>query len=230
MVQNLNLLPSEPQLKDLLNFFGKQLKLEMNCHHIGTIQLFNPIDQTAEILINYTKTYQQLSSNGNASIVTVDYPMLVQCPVICLGGGLGSLTFPITTGDECILFFNDRDIDNWFNGSSSAAPNTPRLHAFPDAIALVGVRSLAKVLTSYSTTAVTLTYGVNTIQIFANKVLITVGPDMTLEIDATGSVKLTNSVGEFFTALYSALTTATAGGFPLIVNPTDLLTLQSFTL
>lgn len=230
MTQNLNLLPSEPELPDLLTMFGKQLKLELNCHHIGTIKEFTALNQTAIVSVNYTKTFQQLNSIGNTTLVTVNYPMIVECPVICLGGGLGSLTFPIAPGDECLLLFNDRDIDNWFAGSSSSAPNTPRLHSFSDAIALVGVRSLPNVLEDYATDAVTLTYGLNTVQIFADKVLITVGVGTTLEIDATGAVKLTNETGEFFSTLYSALTTMTAGGFPVIVNPADLLILASFTI
>lgn len=230
MTQNLNLLPNNPTLKDLLDYHGKQLKQEFNCHHIGTIKEFDETTQTAQIDINYTKTFQQLTSNGNVNIITQNYPLIADCPVICLGGGVGSLTFPIENGDECLVFFNDRDLDNWFNGSSSAAPNTPRLHSFADAIALVGVRSLANVLEDYPTDAVSLNYGANNIQIFADKAVVTVGTDTTLEIDSTGGVKLTNSTGEFFSSLYSALTTATAGGFPLVIDPDDLAVLESFTI
>lgn len=150
MTQNINLIPSQdPGLRDALDYIKKELKLELNCHHIGTIKAFNPLVQTAVVSINYVKTFLQLEDTGLTSVTTQSYPILLDCPVICLGGGLASLTFPILPGDECLLLFNDRDFDNWYNGSSSSAPATPRLHAFSDAIALVGVRSLANSLPDY---------------------------------------------------------------------------------
>lgn len=223
MAQNLNLLPNEPGLKDLLDYFGKQLKLEINCHHIGTIKSFDSANQTAQITINYTKTFQQLTSNGNVNVITSNYPLLAECPVICLGGGAGSLTFPISEGDECLVLFNDRDLDNWFNGSSSSAPNTPRLHSFADAVALVGLRSLAKVLTSYPTNAVSLNYGVNNVQILSDKIVINIGATTKLEIDSSGILKITNPSGELLAALnnlFQAIQAGTAGGFPLVFPPT----------
>lgn len=235
--QNINQIPSEPELKDLLDLLEKRIKLGLNCHHIGKIQSFDALTQTAKVTINYTKTFSQINSVGEAKVITANYPTLIDCPVICLGGGLGSLTFPISSGDECLVLFNDRDIDNWFSGSSSSAPATPRTHAFPDAIILVGVRSLANVLPAYVTDAVTLTYQGNLIQIFSSKVLITLTGGTSLELDATGKLKITNSTGEFvaalvqlFTDIQNANTNTMLGPQPLIMPTfaTDFAKLQSF--
>src|ERR1700743_1822688 len=123
---NINAVPNElHNLNDLWNFWKKQLKLEFNCHHIGTIQTFDPELQTAQATINYTKTFLQVDSIGNTNIATPDYPVLIDCPCIVLGGGGGYLSFPIEAGDECLILFNDRDMSNWYGtGSTSSPPPT----------------------------------------------------------------------------------------------------------
>ena len=66
--------------------------------------------------------------------------------MVFLGGAATALTFPIAKGDECLVLFNDRDMDNWFTGGGGGAVATPRLHSFADGIILVGLRSLGNVL------------------------------------------------------------------------------------
>ena len=168
----------------------------------------------------------------------VDYPFLADCPVIALGGGNGALTFPITTGDDCLVFFNDRDIDSWFSGSSTSAPATLRLHSFSDGIILVGLRSLNNVLVNYSGSNVELRTkdGLTKISIAGDgsKITVKAGPLMTFEVDATGKFKLTNAFGEFVATLTDLLTAIQGGtvlGLPLVLPPnfaTDLLILESF--
>ena len=165
--------PTDPSLKDLLDLYRKNILLALSCHHIGTVQSFDATKQTATATINYKKTYFQLDAvTGLYSPVLVDYPIMVDCPVICLGGANGSLTFPITAGDECLILFNDRDMDTWFAGGSNAAVATPRLHSFSDAIILVGLRSLAHVLTNYDTSRVVLQNGTTLVGIGASLIKI----------------------------------------------------------
>lgn len=145
-----NLIPSNPGLKDLLDLFRKDLLLSLNCHHIGTVQSFNALTQTATATLNYKKTFFKADAlTGQYSPHSLDYPILLDCPVIVLGGAAGALTFPITTGDECLVLFNDRDLDNWFAGSPGGPVATPRLHSFSDGIILVGLRSSPHVLLNY---------------------------------------------------------------------------------
>jgi hypothetical protein len=53
------------------------------------------------------------------------------------GGGYG-LTFPIKSGDHCLLMFSERCIDNWFVNGGTAPPDDFRQHDLSDAFALVG--------------------------------------------------------------------------------------------
>ncbi len=247
-----NLLPNELELKDLLALFKKQIMLELNCHAIGQIQSFDSTKQTATATIVYKKAFFLPNATGNYEQKLVDYPILLDCPVVCLGGGNGALTFPIEADDECVVLFNDRDIDNWFAGASGGATATPRLHSFSDGIILVGIRSLANALVNYNADAtelrskdglnkfsitddeVSFQKGENKVTVDDEKATIVLGSSgVTVEVTTEGKLKIMNETGEFVASLVQLFTdvqSATAGGFPLVMPtfPTDLEVLQSF--
>jgi hypothetical protein len=240
-----NLIPNEPELKDLFALFSKDLMLKLNCHAIGTIQSFDPAEQTAAATVNYRKTFKLPNEQGVYGLTTVPYPQLVDCPVIFLGGGGASLTFPVAQGDECLVLFNDRDLDNWFQGNLNAPPATPRLHSFSDAIIMVGLRSRPNVVQSFNsdnmqikTGTLTVTFrkeGGVVIQNDIGNFIFEDNADVTFDTGTVqglfgngGHVKFQNATGELIDAIITLFTTATAGGFPLVVNPTALAALQSF--
>lgn len=144
----LNRPPTEPSLKDLLDVAKRDIFLSLNCCHVATIQSYNATLQTATAQVAYKKTYYERNAlTGTYDPVLVDYPLLADCPVIFPGGGGFALTFPVAAGDECLVLFNDRDINNWFAGNQGAEVDSPRAHAFADGFILVGPRSKPNVLT-----------------------------------------------------------------------------------
>ena len=168
-----NFNPIGGSLTDALNLLKKDVMMNMNVHHVGTIESFDASDQTASVTINYPKTYFKLNpATGLYQAVLVNYPVALDCPVICLGGGATALTFPIEEGDECLVLFNDRDFGNWFNGATGAAVATPRLHSFSDAIVIVGLRSLANSLDDYDTVRAVLSNGSTMVGVGPNQVKI----------------------------------------------------------
>lgn len=150
---------TDPTLADVLNALKKDIKLEINCHAIGTVEEFNSSDQTITAKIVYKQTYMERQNSGTYIPVAKDYPLLVDCPMLNLYGGNGGLTMPIQKGDTCLILFNDRDMDNWFGGGNNSPPQTSRLHSFSDGIALVGIRSLQSKLASYDAARVVLYKG-----------------------------------------------------------------------
>lgn len=241
-----NLIANEPQLADLLELKKKEFLLSVNAHHIGTIESFDSTKQTATVSINYKKTYYRPNPiTGANEPQLVDYPLLVDCPVVCLGGGNARLTFPIAEGDECIVLFNDRDIDTWFRGNSSAGTATPRLHSISDGIALVGVRSLPHVLLGYDDEGsewslgdmkLTITDGDLVIETPGGTKITVNDGNIELEVDngtkmvltSAGKLTIQNSTGELVGSLYTLFSTGTAAGFPFVLDPTALATLLSF--
>lgn len=156
-----NLTPvREPSLKDLLDLYKKQTMLGLNCHHLATIQSFNASAQTITATINYKKTFFQYDPQSKAYTSTLqDYPLVADCPVVVIGGGPARITFPIAKGDQCLLLFNDRDMNNWYAGSTTSATQTPRLHSFADCVALIGPNNQNTVLAAYDAVRALLTNG-----------------------------------------------------------------------
>lgn len=189
MAESLHIAKDDPSLSDLLKLVKKDILISLVAHHIAIIESFDAEKQTVRAKIAYKKSFRQRDSDGNFGIVEMEYPAIVDCPAMVLGGGKGSIRFPIKPGDEAIIFFNDRDFDQWFHGTFDKAPKTNRLHAFADGIALVGVRSLGNVLKDYSTDNVELFNG-------------TAG----MKIEPDGKVRILNASGDLNSILQELIT------------------------
>jgi Phage protein Gp138 N-terminal domain len=141
-----NLQPANPGLKDLLDSHAANTQSNFNCHAVGTIQSFYQAISTngtnglfaVTATINYSRTYFVRQPTGGYVAQQEDYPMLIDCPAIILSGGSTYLQMPIQQGDQCLILFNDRDLNNWFAGAASGPVASSRLHSFSDGIALVG--------------------------------------------------------------------------------------------
>lgn len=168
----MTILANDATLSDLLMFFKKDIFTSLNCHAIGTIQSFDPSNQTCQATINYKQTYYRDSKTGVQETYFEDYPPVVGAPVIILAGGGANLTFPIKQGDECLVLFNDRDFDNWWSSGQTKENKRGRVHSFTDAIVLVGLRSLAKTVANYDTTHAQLSWGNAKLGITDSKVLV----------------------------------------------------------
>lgn len=153
-----NQVPAQPRLKDAFDLLKKDILLSLNAHALATIQTVDFTAQTVTATINYTKTVFVQNAQGENVSTNVAYPTLVDVPFISIAGGNAYLAIPPTAGDQAIIFFNDRDIDNWFLGSRPG-PVGPvasgRLHSLADGIALVGLNKI----TSYDSTRAVLRKG-----------------------------------------------------------------------
>lgn len=207
-------------LKDLLDLFGSNLLMNMNCHAIGTVQSFNSTNQTVTATINYTKIFLVPDPSAPATDPIPkyiqqpqNYPILIDCPIVILGGGSSQLTFPISQGDECLVLFNDRDIDNWFATGQVAPPATGRMHSFSDGVVLVGLRSTARSIPSYDTTRALLSNGTTLLGVGANKILLN---------NAAG-----NSLNSILQTMITGILALTAGGNPVVDVSGDVATAAS---
>lgn len=123
----------------------------------GIIVSFDPAKRVAII----QPAIQGQRTLPDGSKVWVTLPLLLDCPVFFPGGGGFALTFPIAAGDECLVVFGSRCIDNWWqNGCPPDAGGLPqpqeqaelRMHDLSDGFAFVGVSSVPKVIPAISTT------------------------------------------------------------------------------
>jgi hypothetical protein len=147
-----NTLVTDPELADLIAAVKKSLMLNMNCCQIGTVQAFNAQTQTAKVTINYQKTIQIFNTETEQNVqVNVPYPIIADAPVWFARGGAAGVSLPVASGDECVVLFDDRDIDNWHAGQINGAPASSRLHSFPDALIFVGIGNLNNVIANFDT-------------------------------------------------------------------------------
>ena len=147
---------TEPTLASILELHKDDIMYSLNCHQVGEIVSFNSQTQTAEVQIKMQRTVK-----GEIK----DYPVLIDCPCIVLGGGEGRITFPISAGDSCLVIFNDKDIDNWYDGGQKMPPRSQRLHDFADAFALVGIRNRQNQISDYFADGVELKHGNSSIKL-----------------------------------------------------------------
>lgn len=110
----------------------------------GIIVSFDPDKQTAVVQPAIKRIFTERGA--------VNLPVCVDVPVAFPGGGDFFLTFPVKEGDECILGFSERAIDNWYASGGAQAPAEYRLHDLSDGIAQVGLNSQPKKLAALQMT------------------------------------------------------------------------------
>lgn len=140
----------EPELADVLANFKQDIFATLHSIKVGQIFSFDPSRKTAEVQI----LFKRVLPSGEIQ----SYPLLVDCPVYTPQGGGGALQFPIAAGDQCLVLFADRRLDEWFQNGGEAAPGDGRMHDISDAIALVGINALNSTLPDYPTDKIVLSY------------------------------------------------------------------------
>lgn len=89
--------------------------------------------------------------DGEQEILTpVDIPQLINVPVNFPSGGGYSLTFPVSAGDEVLIVFCERAIDDWYINGGVQTPTTRRLHSLSDAVVIPGIKSRGNAIGSFN--------------------------------------------------------------------------------
>lgn len=117
----------------------------------GIVETFDPETQLASIQPAIKRVFT--SREGDIELLTPsDLPILINVPIVFPRGGGFSLTFPVKKGDECLLVFCERSIDNWHKEGGVQLPSARRFHSFSDATAFVGLSSLVNKIPDYDDT------------------------------------------------------------------------------
>lgn len=101
----------------------------------GRVLSFDPQWQTASV--------QPLIDQVLVDGTRVPLPVLADVPVQFPRGGGFVLTFPVRPGDECLLLFNERCIDGWWQSGEPSEPLDYRQHDLSDAVAIMGIELAA---------------------------------------------------------------------------------------
>ena len=112
----------------------------------GIIQSFDATTQTATVQLALREKIRDL--NGN--IKQVEFPLLLDVPIVLPRAGAFILTMPVQKGDECLVIFADMCIDAWFIYSGVQNQLEKRRHDLSDAFAVLGCWSQPNKINNYS--------------------------------------------------------------------------------
>lgn len=129
---------------------------QIRCAMPGIIVSFDPATQTAT-----AQPAVKMKVNLGDEIKQMELPVISGVPVVlpfAQGAGL-LLTLPIRPGDECLLIFGDRAIDNFVQAggvqptltTANEETTSPRAHSLADAICIPGIISNPQAVPEYNT-------------------------------------------------------------------------------
>lgn len=107
----------------------------------GIIQNFNHVNQTATI---QPAIKEQINGQW------LQLPLLLDVPVQFPRAGGYCMTFPVKSGDECLVIFSDMCIDAWWQSGGIQVQLEKRRHDLSDAIVILGISSVPKLIKNFS--------------------------------------------------------------------------------
>jgi hypothetical protein len=141
--------PKKSPFTDMLEaVLGNHLKDNLHTSVPGHVLQFDPDTQLAGVQIGLLRTDVGGSSFAPSPIVEV--------PVQFAGGAGGSIEFKIEPGDEGLIVFSQRCIDEWVNRGGVAPTNDLRRFSANDAVFIPGVRSQKGALANFENNGVRL--------------------------------------------------------------------------
>jgi hypothetical protein len=113
----------------------------------GTVQSYDATAGTCVI----QPAIQAVITKPDGSVLTANLPLLLDVPVVYMGGGNFVATFPIKQKQEALVVFSSRCIDAWWQSGGVQPQAELRMHDMSDGFALIGPRSQANLIPNVST-------------------------------------------------------------------------------
>lgn len=150
-----------PNLEDVFEIVKEHTMSLINCSKIGRIRSFNPDNCTA-----YIDIMELIPNDGNNEIPSI----LADVPVIFYGSRNTRITPPDIVGSNCLLIFQDRNIDNFLTTGEQYEPDNDRTHSYADCVALLTLNSYIDEPVMYDANALTLYNGTQFAKIFNDSI------------------------------------------------------------
>ena len=82
--------------------------------------------------------------NEDGTIQYIQLPLLINVPVVFPGSANFDIKFPLSKNDECLVFFSDLSIDNFWQKGSVQNPVEVRRHDLSDGMAIPCMMSMPR--------------------------------------------------------------------------------------
>lgn len=104
------------------------------------IQSYNSTNNTVEC----QPAVRERIINEDGTIQYVQLPLLINVPVVFPGSANFDIKFPLSKNDECLVFFSDLSIDNFWQKGSVQNPVEVRRHDLSDGMAIPCMMSMPR--------------------------------------------------------------------------------------
>ena len=104
------------------------------------IQSYNSANNTIEC----QPAVRERIINEDGTIQYVQLPLLINVPVVFPGSANFDIKFPLSKNDECLVFFSDLSIDNFWQKGSVQNPVEVRRHDLSDGMAIPCMMSMPR--------------------------------------------------------------------------------------
>lgn len=148
----------DESLSAFLDDMRRDIFLNLKCHDVAKIIEVDVSKQTLKCSINYKRTMMRpntakRSAKNRERFDYVprqeEYPVLIDVPFMVMRGGSAYLNIPVKVGQDVLVLYNDRCLDDWYVSGQQSNLSSPRLHSIADAVALVGISSMKDLIQGY---------------------------------------------------------------------------------
>lgn len=162
-----NLDTREPELSDVIRTIVDQMFLSLNVCLPGKVVSYNPQKQYADVQIQLLKKYSDFS--------TEPHPVIPNVPVRHprAAGGNAFIHMPVAIGDDVLLVFSQRSLDNWktqnvpvVGQNGGVDTNDTRKHHITDAFAILGGSAMPDAFKVTNPSAIEISNGTGKISLF----------------------------------------------------------------
>lgn len=157
----------------------------------GIIQSFDASKQTVEVLPAIKmRTFIDNKQEHQ------DLPLIINVPIVFPNAGGWGVTLPVSAGDECLLIFSQRAIDNWHDLGGTQPPESnavgARHHDLTDAFAVLAPHSIPNTWTGWNSSGIQIRNKANTTSITITEGRI----DIVGDLHVDGNIRYTGNISE----------------------------------
>jgi len=200
-----NLSTFTPELSTVIRANIDSVLMDANFCLPGKITAYDPDTQYADVEV------QLLQKFTDGSLIP--FPVIPHVPVKQLrsNGGKTFIHMPLVIGDDVILVFSQRSLDNWKTSGGMTDPDDPRKFNITDAFALIGGSAIPDAFTPSTD---------DSIEIVNGESSLIISPDGTFNIKNSNQDLISNLI----TLVNTLIASSTVVGGPFV--PSTITQLQ----
>lgn len=186
-----------PELSDVIKTLVDSMMLDMNVCLPAKIVTYDKATQYADVEIQLLQ--------GLIDGTTLKYPIIPSVPVMHPKAGKSFIHMPVKEGDDVVLVFSHRSLDNWKSQGGMSDPQDSRKFHITDAFAMLGGSAMPDSFSPATDGAIEIVNGTSAINVF---------PD--------GKFQIMNGTVELITLLQTLVETLSKDTTNTILGPMQL--------